>query len=276
MLSNSAPSEYRINLDAILETALLGFRRAAVFMGLGLNAALDPEYKAYQLPKVSHYQLMPDNLDDNKVAEFKGNFAAWVVGNGLREVIESFAVFLDQLHVASLRIAMSKEALSTAGAAKKHAKFGNMGLKGKLKALRDDFGITTKHLDHLCSIQKMRTCLTHRRGIVGREDCNQDSELAVKWMGIDFMAVSDKDGHSTLLDLPLREPVLVEAGDKIVAKVSEHALAFPLGSVVKLEPKHIAEMCVFVTDEAKALVRSTLEYAKSKGIEIEDANQSKG
>ena len=45
-------SEIHIGYPTIQEIAAKGVRRTAVFMGLGLNAALDPNFKAYKLTQI--------------------------------------------------------------------------------------------------------------------------------------------------------------------------------------------------------------------------------
>src|SRR5438105_1920638 len=96
--------EIEINYDRILETALQGVRRATVFLGLGFNAANDPQFKTYQLSKIATLTLVPDDVDPATLTHFKESFGHWIVGNGLRELMETFAIFLDQIYSATLHI----------------------------------------------------------------------------------------------------------------------------------------------------------------------------
>jgi hypothetical protein len=57
-----AEIEYNIDFGKILAVALKGVRRATVFLGLGLNAALDPEFNKYQLPKLQKYSSFLQTL----------------------------------------------------------------------------------------------------------------------------------------------------------------------------------------------------------------------
>lgn len=99
-----------INFDAIADIARRGVRRTAVFMGLGLNASQDTNFKAYQLsnlqnlgPKlIIRQEFIPTNVDDKTLNHFKEEFGVWVIRNGLRELIETYTVFLDEVHVACL------------------------------------------------------------------------------------------------------------------------------------------------------------------------------
>ena len=88
-----AEIEYNIGFGKILAVALKGVRRATVFLGLRLNAALDPEFNKYQLTKIAKIQLLPPDVDAQTLTHFKDEFKTWIVGNGLRELIETFSFF---------------------------------------------------------------------------------------------------------------------------------------------------------------------------------------
>ena len=66
-----------------------GVRRASVFLGLGVNAARNPQFKDYQLQNLALFRIMPDALPDETIAHFKENFEEWVISCALRELTES-------------------------------------------------------------------------------------------------------------------------------------------------------------------------------------------
>ena len=92
--------EYNIDFGKILEVALKGVGRATVFLGFGVNAALDTNFNKYQLTDIAQIQLLPQEVDVQALSHFKDEFKTWLVGNGLRELIETFSVFLERLHEA--------------------------------------------------------------------------------------------------------------------------------------------------------------------------------
>lgn len=124
--------QYNIDFGKILEVALKGVRRATVFLGFGVNAALDPEFNKYQLTKIAKIQLLPPDVDAQTVARFKEEFKTWIVGNGLRELIETFSVFLERLHEACLVIQNHLERVSPKDLAEQQANFVRQGLPKKL------------------------------------------------------------------------------------------------------------------------------------------------
>jgi hypothetical protein len=89
-----------LDIDQIKEIVLKGVRRVAAFLGLGLNAARDPDFKKYHLTDFAMFCVIPDNLSDNEISHIKEGFEKWVIVNGLRELVESFAIFLDRIHTA--------------------------------------------------------------------------------------------------------------------------------------------------------------------------------
>jgi hypothetical protein len=260
-----------INYDLVLDTALKGVRRAAVFMGLGLNAALDPNYKSYELIDIAALQLVPANADDTTITHYKENFALWITANGLRELIEAFSIFLDQVHYASQNIAVHKGQRTSDDATKSHKRFTEKGAREKLQILEADFGIVASHSDYISTIYLARNCLTHRLGRVDSRDCNEGSELVVKWIGLDILTTT-KSGETMIMDLPLKKPLLLEAETTVSVRSTVHEQRYGLGTVIHIPPKHLAEICLFMTEEAKSVVRSALEYARRLGVEVQGPN----
>jgi hypothetical protein len=79
-----------INLDKILDVAIRGVRRAAIFMGLGVNAASDTEFTDYQLTHLTKIKIVPD-VAPEVVTHFKDEFKIWIEANGFRELVEAFS-----------------------------------------------------------------------------------------------------------------------------------------------------------------------------------------
>jgi hypothetical protein len=74
---------HTINVDFNLmrDIAYRGIRRTAAFMGLGVNAARDDQFKKYQLSNISMVQVLSDKLDDKDIAHIKEEFEKWVISN---------------------------------------------------------------------------------------------------------------------------------------------------------------------------------------------------
>jgi len=260
-------NEMLIDFEIILEIAMLGIRRAAVFLGFGLNAALDPNFRDYRLAPHTGFSFVPENASDVDVDEYKREFATWITANGLREIIESFAIFLDAIYTTCLKISMAKNILTTEEAEEKNRAFKQLFIQKKLKRLAAEYSIRCEVESLLQELSIVRNCLTHRRGIVSHADCNDNAELRLSWKGLDI-AVLQPDGKSLPIPFPVREEVIVEQGGTITATFVERTVAFPEGSVIYLNPKDLAEIAFSICNEAKQVVTVTIDFARSMGIEI--------
>lgn len=262
-----------INYDQILETALIGIRRTAVFIGFGINAASNPQCNDYSLTNITAIQIVPDKANASTVNCYKEQFASWIVGCGLRELIETFSVFLDQICSASLHVSVHKGGLTSQKALKVYNKFSHKGIKAKLQTLEEQFGIQYEHSDCINSINLVRNCITHRLGRVAKRDCDNNSHLILKWLSFDIIAKSRNGGEMTL-EFPTSDGYVCEEGTAIVVKTVERKLTFGLGEVVKIAPRVLAEQCLFMTFAAKEISKSAVEYAIRKGVEIKKKTPS--
>jgi hypothetical protein len=189
----------------------------------------------------------------------------WVIANGLREIIERFAIFLDGIHHACQWIAVNKRILQSADAKRRDKSFRFKGIEDKLRELEARFCVRSNHPEYLVSINQMRNCLTHRLGQVGIEDCNGGKEFHVKWLGMEFQ-IELESGKIILLNeavgLPLPEPGTIQL------RFVERCKTFPLGSFVSLEMHELAEVCNFILHSIRTVTASAIEYSKSQGIQL--------
>ena len=238
-----------IDFDKVGEVGLKGVRRAAVFMGLGLNSAHDPAFKSYQLSSIQnvqskmHIELIPSNVNDETLGHFKTEFAVWIIANGLREVTERYAVFLDGIHQVCQQIACSEQKLDTM------------------------FGVKPRYPDYVVSINKARNCLTHRLGKVGIEDCDQEQALEVKWTGMDFQIELESGrilSANEVFGVALSEPGTAQL------KVVERCKSFPVGTFIRFEMHDLAEICNFMLDSIRSIAAAAVQYAKSVGVAIQE------
>ena len=72
-----------INLDRLAEISLKGIQRTSVFMSFGINFARDKSLKDYQLSRETAFRIMPDNLGDDQIEEFKKHYEHWIISCGL-------------------------------------------------------------------------------------------------------------------------------------------------------------------------------------------------
>lgn len=255
----------KVDFARLRDTAYKGVRRTAVFMGFGLNAANDPQFTRYQLSDVTPIQLMPDEVTDETVQQFKIEFARWIVACGLRELIETFSVFLDNTHQVCAIMAVSRGQMTPEYAQERQKSFLWKGFTDKMQTLSERFGVFSKQNGHLKTLHLVRNCYTHRRGIVGTADCGRGEQLELTWLGMDLY-IETPEGETIDLDLPLQEGVYLEKGGRVKLRFAERKRSFPLGAVVDLSPKDLVEICAFVLWATNELSDSAEAYAKRIGI----------
>lgn len=255
-----------IDLDKVLETARLGVRRAMVFMGLGVNTANDPNFSNYKLSKDQVYlDFVPDNLPPENIEEFKAEFKRWVIGNGLRELIEVFHIFLDHVFEVCLFAFIKKGKANGEDFDEKVKEFTRHDLRDKLKTLKKDFSVEPNFPDQLKTINKARTCLTHRRGIVGKKDITMGDQLVLRWRALNFYFEKDS-GEKQAVDLPLDEPQLFEGPGDLKVGFTEKQLGFKMGTQVEIQPNILAELCLAVLNSSKEIIQTTQKALQQLGI----------
>jgi len=275
----------RIDLDQLMDVALKGVRRTAVFLGLGLNAASRADFNDYELWKLApkdangNYEgltfgLVPDNAPSETLKHYKEEFGVWVINNGLRELVEHFALFLDEVHAHCLLFhrVMKIDAFPKHDALQEEFRH-KPGLGWKIRMLKERFGVSLPNADLLGTLYEARNCLTHRLGvIVEQRDCGDDGVFHLRWVGIDAVLLTDSGKEQPIEELvgvPLEEQA------SLCIRFSERALSFRPGEVIRLQSRQLAEMCFFVIQATNGVMASLIEYAKRMGVPVNINHESK-
>ena len=257
-----------IDIDRVSAVALKGVRRASAFLGLGVNVSRDPEFSKYQLNDFISLRVIPDDLGGDEVAKMKDAFEVWIIVNGLRELVETFALFLDRIHTSCLLMATSKQALDPDDANTFGPAFERKGIERKLATLRNRFDIGTDKETYLASINRARNCITHRNGIVGAEDVGDDDVFRLKWWALDFY-IETPDGEKIHLKPPYPENgIYLEDGGTVMMKITDRAVEYSVGDYIRLSPSDLSEICLLFQLSTTEIVKSTIEYAKGIGIDV--------
>ena len=263
-----------IDLNRIKEISLKGIRRTAVFMGLGINSARANEFKEYQLSRETFFRIIPDNVDDSQIEGFKAHFEHWIISCGLRELIETFSVYLTAIFKSCLLASIHKKKLEINDPEKRLESFKWKGVEKQLKTLRTQFGVETTKGIYFKSINQARNCITHRRGIVGQEDLRNDNSLKMCWWALDpFIETPAGQVISMAPPFP-KEGLLLKDGGTFCVKVIEKELEFQMGEVIKLSPNDLSEICMVVTLATDEILKSTVDYLKSIDVEVKQTEQS--
>lgn len=247
------PKRITVNIDIpkLEDIAQTGVRRASLFMGLGLNAARREEFNDYELHKIPTssdqtsllIDLFPPDLPVDRVSEFKNEFAVWITACGLREILEHYALFLDNIHHNVLLVLQSKNALNGIDPEKRHKQFHHRGITEKLDILDDKFSITPTHSDSIKQLYDVRNCLTHDLGIVTHKRCASHGRIVLTWLALEVFAKGDVSG--------LERPITDLIGEKtkeetsILTRMVPREKSFSAGSKLLLSQQDLSEICYF-------------------------------
>jgi hypothetical protein len=263
--SNSV-MQVSVDYAACREIVYIACRRAACFMGYALNAARNDSLKDFTLSKEYSLHLFPENLPDETITEYKKAFEGWAVTNGLRELIEGFSTFLDNIWELTFLASRNGKQLG-ADFPTRLAAVRNKGLPGKQKALREDFSISSDLSAFLKSIYEARNCLSHARGIVTPEFFNAGNCLKVSWSVLEIF-VRTQYGTETVLTLrkdadpvgPFDQPA--ELRKRLITRTR----SFSAGETLRFSFSDLAEICIFVYLAVDSFFMPAVEFAKQHGL----------
>jgi hypothetical protein len=187
-----------IDLDAISGLAHIGVRRAALFLGRGLNGINQPGFRDYELHKLPPGQnlaalppdIIPRAASDATVEDFKNQFSIWITGCGLREMLEHYGLMLDHVHRYSLLVAQARHFLDLLGDPEQlQYEFARrLGVPDKHDRLKQRFQIEPEFASHIDSLYHARNALTHGLGIVRANDVGADGSLVLRWLAFEMHA----------------------------------------------------------------------------------------
>lgn len=205
----------------------------------------------YKLPKGDNNPIIPidfveRDLPKQKVDQFKKEFSLWVIGCGLREMLEHYAIFLDNIHKYALLVLQTRELLAPGKDPQKlHKNFSGLGIGGKINKLSECFNISVKYRDEISALYQARNCLTHEFGVVSEKRIDPTTrKLRLKWTSILVIGKGEETGYETnIIDLHGKK---MEEKTRILFRHQEHERAFAVGDKLNLSHQELWGICYFV------------------------------
>lgn len=265
----------QVNLEGPVNLITAGIKRAYGFMGYAVNATAHSDDIRFELPFINDPDIIPIELGLGEMTptlyqDYKETFVQWVIGNGLRELVEVFALFLDQVYKCILHTAPEEPNGETETAL---SKFERGNIKQKLDKLKD-FGLESQFISatDFETLNVARNCLTHRAGIVGhgaqsKNDFNgEGNTLRVAWKAV-VAFLNLPDGTRA----PWKQGELKDhypAGTKLSFEVITRTKITTAGERIKLEPFELAEICFNFLHAADELYKQLQALLKERNVEI--------
>jgi hypothetical protein len=267
-------SVVHIDFDRVLETLRKGVRRADVFLGVGLNAA---EHN----PPISHLLsqdgmqkilLVKEELNESEKAHVAKEFGKWIRANGIRELLETFSIFMFELYSIMFLVRQHQKQLDRKFNKCRPQRFERMGIGDQVERIAEVVTVMESSVKIVRSLNKVRNCYAHRRGVVGSPDLDPGTDnLHVYW---------------TALQIQVREPNgnVVSEGDKVGKRfenggavqlaTTQRSKVFAAGSELMLEKHELKEICLCVLSIGQSLFNETVGLTKASGLLKVDADDS--
>ena len=268
--ADAAPINVKIDLPKLRAPVDVGLRRAAVFLGLTTNAvAADPPL-SHVLNDSVHTKFVPDEVTPETAAQFREEFEYWVVGNVIRDLAESFSIFLTQcwpvIHLIDQKQIKLGEYVEVA------AGFERKNLSDQYTIVGEVIDLNLEFAEMFESFRVARNSLAHRRGIVGKNDVNAaDEHFRLVWhfMG---MFLQRKNGDELAIEQEtIGKGIRTKKGGKIVIRLTRKEKSFKLGTQIRLSRHDLNQMCQGVHFAAEHVIRQIGRLVESKNAKGETA-----
>ncbi len=249
-----------VQFESLFDPIGVGIRRASVFAAFGVRAARHPDIQDHSFPDLMFNHSFVEQPSSNEVQEYKKEFERWILACSFREALESMELTLQRLYDICVRTAVKTEQELDS----KIKKFRISPLPQKLTAL-SQWGISTPKADLVLSLQKLRNCLSHRMGLVMKEDCSEDGVLVVTLFHMQPI-VTHTDGTRT--SIPLDAAPGFEVVKEGIAGIQciETLLRFPVNSPVRLKETEVVGSLQTLYFAALELKQSAFEAFSRLGL----------
>ncbi|MDD2762595.1 MAG: hypothetical protein PHE83_01320 [Opitutaceae bacterium] len=258
-------TEVQIDFFKIYDTAGRGIRRAAVFLGLGVNSSESDAISDYHLSKHTNFHILPEMVSGEVLSEWKKEYRIWVVGCGFRELVDRFCVFLDQIHHVSCLIGRRFSE-------KAQTDFKWLGLDKKIEKLKSEFGISYVYGAQIASFYPVRNCFVHRLGHVGTDDLKGGASLTLRFMRLASVFTGSSGVPERIPDIfdPLSPPFITPEAGSLGLQWSEEILSFRENEWVALTPKQLTDILFFADLAARQFTMSAVDYGRWNGLIIRE------
>lgn len=271
---------HHIDLADLKDFAHIGVRRAAVFMGLGLNAAHREDFLDYELSKIPRtkggqrfpIEFFSESLPADRVNYFKVEFARWIQDCCLCDLLEHHALLLDKIHLHGLVVHQSLGKLAEKDNPEKlHTKFRHEGIPGKHKTLCDRFGIDPEHSATIDQLYEARNALTHDFGVVLPKRCDANGNFVLRWPMFSFIGIGNETGKETPLAAMIGERTTEET--TIALRVEQRETTYKAGERIQAGTEDLEEVLQFFAGWAiPSTLTKFVDFLKANGVGQQSAN----
>lgn len=194
----------------------------------------------------------------------------WLLRGFLRDAIEAAGLFLDEcLQVCEVFPLVAK---GSAKAVELHRVFHDLPRENhklhfpqKLEKLKRQFGITTRFNANVLSLNKARTCVVHRLGVVSALDTDDTGVLKVTFHHAKFLARGQETGHELVIDRP---GIVTTEDSMLELHFVDSERHFKIGDRVRLQAHELYDTIITLWRFGLTAAQALEVYGKSLGIQL--------
>jgi len=183
----------------------------------------------------------------------------WLLTNAFRDAVDATGLFLDGVRETA-RALIAASAGTLTGALLREittaeaAEFKKLGIGKKVQGLREHIGCELAFYEVVFSINAVRNCLVHRRGVVSAEDVDSAGCLVLKYGAFELFTSSADGSNEVIVD----KPTHVEGGTRIFIRRVERSRAFRVGDRIDLS-----------VDEINHVFATLMQFSMTTVVELE-------
>jgi len=235
-------------------------------MRFGVRGVSVGDFEETELPGRLQISVVPEPMPEKMLNDYVAQFRAWIVGNGLRELVETYSQFLDQVYAHGL------EVLSPTDLDRRQHTFEQVSLRDKIQRLRAEMGIDGGFSQHLESLTIARNALTHGTGRVRPRDCTDGGELVITWRGIECFFTDDDGVRHRIGD----EPPEVRLRDPLESVTVDRQRRWKLGQRVELTAFDLTEICYMANHDSIDVLEGLRAFGASRSVNMVPAKMIRG
>jgi hypothetical protein len=198
-----------------------------------------------------------------KAKEF---FHEWCLKNSFRDAVEHLSSFLEECYIVCAFFAARENGIIKGEAyneivLKNSSDFHRMNFPVKIEFLKSEFSVSSSLEEHVLSLNKVRNCLVHREGIVGKQDLNAPDALIAKFRELQILALSpDKK-----IEKVLKGPTVIDEGGHVAIRTQNTEKEFKLNEKIDLQPQEFANTVFTLFSFGVEIQKSISKHA---GMEV--------
>lgn len=166
-------------------------------------------------------------------------FQSWAAVSVLRDLIESFSIFLMETYGHAVASSPNRSFPVTV------EQFERRGIEDQLAVLSDCFSIAPVWVTRLTGYNRARNCLAHRAGVVGPTDATEAGVLVVRWLVTSAALTSDKVTPYVPVEGPLASLARGEhvSGGAAQIAINDRKKRIAVGRTLRFMPNEVLEIC---------------------------------